>query len=237
MFSIKELVTASKTNQDGYLKTVSIVNMMQDCSQMWMQSEPTLGKFFSENNISQLLVSRQIDIQRRPQYGENLTITTSVFEIRNFFGYRNTIIYDEQNKACITSWSMGAFVNMTTHKMSKIPSNIFDSLKIDKKIPMDYLDRKITVPDSHFAPSQPVAVLMNDIDMNHHMNNAQYIRIAAEFIPTDFYFNRLRIEYKKPAQKGELIHPSIKIEGQTLFILLLDDKDQPYATVEFSKIG
>ena len=235
MFSIKELVTASKTDRNGSLKTVSIINMMQDCSQIWLQSEQILDKYFSENNISQLLVSRQVDILRIPRYGEELTITTSVYEFRNYFGFRNTVIYDEQHNACITSWSMGAFVDMSTNKMAKIPNDIFETVLLDDKIPMEYLDRKITIPTSDSSISQAITVLMNDIDMNHHMNNAQYIRIATEFIPTDFSFDRMRIEYKKPAKEGELIYPSIIKEGNILFVLLSDDKNQAYAVVEFSK--
>ena len=235
MFSISELVTTSKTNEKGILKTTAIMNMMQDCSQMWMQSEPQLEKYFIQNNISQLLVSRQINILRRPQYGEKLTTTTSVFDFRSFFGYRNTVIYDEQNKACLISWSMGAFVDMSTNRMTKIPDRIFDTMTLDDKIDMQYLNRKIIIPDCKVSKMQPVHVLINDIDMNHHMNNAQYVRVATEYVPADFSYDRLRIEYKKPAKEGELIYPCLKKVENTLYVLLLDDKNQPFAVVEFSK--
>lgn len=235
MFSLSELVTTSKTNQDGYLNTVSIANMMQDCSQMWMQSEPSLEEYFFKNNISQLLVFRQIDIIRRPKYGEKLTTTTSVFDFRSFFGYRNTVIYDEKGHPCIVSWSMGAFVDMSINRMTKIPDDIFDTMQIDDKVSMEYLDRKIVIPECETSKMQPIHVLRNDIDMNHHMNNAQYVRIATEFVPSDFCFDRMRIEYKKPAKEGDLIYPSIRKLGNILFVLLLDEKNQPYAIVEFSK--
>ena len=40
--------------------------MMQDCSEMWIDSEPVLKRFFEERGSTQLLVSRQVEIVRVP---------------------------------------------------------------------------------------------------------------------------------------------------------------------------
>jgi FHS family L-fucose permease-like MFS transporter len=41
------------------------------------------------------LVSRQLDIVRRPEQNEKLTVKTWTYELKRMYGYRNTVIYDE----------------------------------------------------------------------------------------------------------------------------------------------
>lgn len=235
MFSLNELVTASKTDENNKLKTVSMINLMQDCSQMWLQSENELNDYFNQNNISQLLVFRQLDILNRPVYGDRLKVSTSIFECRSAYGFRNTVIYNEQGDACIKSWSMGAFVSLDTNNLARIPKEILENVNMDEKVEMEYCDRKILLENCYSEKLLPVKVMRNDIDGNHHMNNAQYVRIAIECIPEDYDYNRLCIEYKRPAIKGNLIYPTLKIfNDKRIIVVLSDEKNQPYALLEFS---
>ena len=237
MFSIEEYVTASRTGENGKLKLVSMVDLMQDCSQLWMQSEPTLNQYFSDNNMSQLLVSRQLDIKRIPVYGEKLTTTTSIYECQSMYGFRNTVIYDEQHKPCVVSWSMGAFVSLSTNRMAKVPQDILTDMVMDEKIDMEYLDRKIVIPtDTKLESLDPFKVLKNDIDMNKHMNNAHYIRLAVEYLPDNYKPRRMRIEYKLPAKFGDEIYSSIlKMPNDKIYISLKNKSDKLYSVIEFSK--
>lgn len=237
MFSLEEYVTSSRTDDRGRLKLVSAVDMMQDCSQLWMKSEPVMERYFNTNNMAQLLASRQIDILRMPVYGERLTITTSVFEVQNFLGYRNTVVYDAEHKPCIVSWSTGAFVCLSNSRLTKIPPEISANIVYDKKIEMEYMDRKINIPDGEKTILLPVQVMKNDIDMNRHMNNAQYVRVAMEFLPEDFSVDRLRIEYKAPAVCGDLLYPQLIWNGDNqVYILLSDEKGQLHAIMEFNQL-
>lgn len=239
MFSLEEYVTASKTGEDGRLKLVSFIDLMQDCSQLWLLSEVEFHNYFKENNITQLLVSRQFDMLRVPLYGEKLTTTTSIYECKGLYGYRNTVVYDEQNKACAVSWSMGTFVSLTSNKMTKIPQEVLNTVTIDNKVDMEYLDRKINIPNyGNIQKLDPFKVLHNDIDMNKHMNNAQYIRLAIECLPDDFETKRLRIEYKLPAKKGDTIYPilSNSNDNKKIYISLNNDTGKAYAIIEFCKL-
>ncbi|MDR1748979.1 MAG: hypothetical protein LBR47_07950 [Spirochaetaceae bacterium] len=244
MYSLTERVCASHTNAEGALKFVSAVDMMQDCSQMWMESEPVFGQYFREHTITQILVSRQIDVNRMPRYGEKLLIQTSVYECRSFHGFRNTVIYDEANRPCLTSWSTGAFVSLDTERMAKIPGDIIDQVVIDPKVEMEYLDRKITLPgelpggtrrQAAEERKEAVAVKRHDIDFNRHMNNARYVQIAFELLPEDFIIERFRIEYKTPVKYGDTLHPKVIVpEEKNIFILLENGTGNLCCIMEFT---
>jgi acyl-CoA thioesterase FadM len=257
MYTVNQRVCASHTDAGGALKLVSALDMIQDCSQMWLESEPELDRFFRDNNIAQMLVSRQADIRRMPLYGEKLLVETRVYECKNFLGYRNTVIYDEQHNPCVVTWSVGAFVNLATGRPEKLPAPVLASVHYDPKFEMEYLGKKIALPElsttSGSTPAweklPPVPVKRNDIDFNRHMNNARYVQIAVDLLPPDFAISRFRIEYKTPAKYGDLLYPEIfcqpghsekpGLPGQagagTWFLLLNNGEEDPkaYTVMEF----
>ena len=63
MYSIDNIVTTSTCDKDGNLKLFSAFQMMQDCSEMWIDSEPMVKEFFEKSGMTQLLASRQGRVQ------------------------------------------------------------------------------------------------------------------------------------------------------------------------------
>jgi acyl-ACP thioesterase len=234
LYRVNQRVCASHTNGEGALKLVSALDMMQDCSQMWLESEPELGRFFGESGIAQMLVSRQADIRRMPVYGERLTVETRVYGCKGLLGYRNTVIYDEQGGPCVVSWSTGAFVNLETGRPEKLPAGIIAGLRFDPKFDMEYLGKKISLPEGPAEKLSALGVSRNDIDFNRHMNNARYVQIAVELLPGDFRPRRFRIEYKSPAKYGDSLYPERSAGEGVVFLRLNDAEGRPYAVMEFN---
>ena len=116
MYSLTYKVTTSTCDSEGKLKLYSALQMMQDCSEMWIDSEPGVKRYFAEQNMAQLLATRQVEIVRVPEFKEELTVTTSVYGMKPMFGFRNTFIYDAEGKPCYKTWSMGAFVDKVAGK-------------------------------------------------------------------------------------------------------------------------
>ena len=73
------------------------------------------------------------------------------------------------------------------------------------------------------------------IDTNEHVNNCQYIRMAADHLPEDFKVGQLRAEYKRQAVLDNVIIPEVYMtENKEAVVLNAEDKE-PYAVVEFTK--
>ena len=81
MYSLKYKVTTSTCDSEGRLKLYSALQMMQDCSEMWIDSEPEVKDYFLQQNMAQLLATRQVEIIRVPDYKEELTVTTSTCRV------------------------------------------------------------------------------------------------------------------------------------------------------------
>jgi len=242
MYSLKYRVTTSTCDSEGRLKLYSALQMMQDCSEMWIDSEPGVKQYFTEQNMAQLLAFRQVEVMRVPAYKEELTVTTSVYGMKPMFGFRNTFIYGADGKPCYRTWSMGAFVDKSNGKLKRVDDATIASMHLEPQLEMSYRDRRIKLPKAPVEQEKvneggvvldPVKVLRADIDYNRHMNNANYVRLAMEMLPADFEVRGLRVEYRVAAKLGDMLTPTVyQIDGG--FVVALSIGTEACAIIEFT---
>lgn len=233
MFTLEETVTTSRVDRNGELKLFAALQMMQDCSELWLDTEPAARDYFSRNGYAQLLASRQVEVVRVPAFGERLTCTTSVYECHESFGFRNTFIRDAQGLDCYRSWSMGAFVERATGRLIRIPERIIAMMTPEPRLDMNYGDRRIRVPATAGEQRRmECSVLRDDIDYNGHMNNAHYIRLALEVTEEDIRPTGLRVEFRRPVRLGDPLTVRLLAEEQTRYVEISGPAGQA-ALVEF----
>ena len=232
MYSLNYKVTTSTCDSDGKLKLYSALQMMQDCSEMWIDSEQGVKDYFEKENMAQLLASRQVEVIRRPSFKEELTVTTSVYGMKSMFGFRNTFIYDAEGLPCYRTWSMGAFVDKGTGKLKKVDDQTISTMLLEPKLDMNYKDRRIILPKEGGTVLAPVAVQRADIDYNKHVNNANYIRMAMELLPDGFEVKGLRVEYRVPAKLNDQLVPTVYQQDE-LFIVALNIGNDVSTIIEF----
>lgn len=223
MFEMERTVFCSHLGEGGVLRNSMLVDYLQDTSSKHLETHPVLGDFWEKEKCVMFLISRQVDILRRPVYGEKLKIRTRTYELNRMYGFRNTVIYGEDGEACVYSSAGGAFMSTETLKPMRVSAEIIKQVKTyDRLDKMEYLPRKIALPDTEPVLTSPVIIRKCDIDMNDHVNNARYLDIAEEFIDNCSAVKRMRIEYKQPVKKGDNITASVyKTDGCT--IVSLDD--------------
>ena len=232
MYTLNYKVTTSTCDSEGRLKLYSALQMMQDCSEMWIDSEPEVKSYFARENMAQLLASRQVEVLRVPSFKEELMVTTSVYEMKPMFGFRNTFIYDADGRPCYRTWSMGAFVDKVTGKLKRVDDAVANTLLIEPQLEMNYRDRRIILPKGEGESFAPIKVMRADIDYNRHVNNANYIRMAMELLPEDFEIKGLRVEYRVAAKLGDTLTPTVyRIDDG--FVIALSIGNEVSAIVEF----
>ena len=223
MYRIERTVGNSHVGADGTLTLGAAVDFMQDCCGFQLDHEKQLTEYFHENQITIFLISRQVNFHRPITYGEQVRIETSNGELR------------------ISSYAGGAFIDLKQMKATTIPKEIIATVPIDEKFSgMEYLPRKIRLPRDIVPEVMPaVKVCKAHIDINQHMNNSQYYRIAEEYLPEDFVIHTARCEYKEPASRGMLMIPQVShlekdgCENSVYVISLQEESGGVFANVEF----
>ena len=99
---------------------------------------------------------------------------------------------------------------------------------------MEYAPRKIAVPKD-CDPGEVFVVQQYQLDTNHHVNNCQYVRMAQQYLPKNFRIGQMRAEYRQQAKLHDTICPMVKCEDGKILVSLNDEKQAPYAVVEFTE--
>ena len=102
----------------------------------------------------------------------------------------------------------------------------------EPRLDMEYDEGKIALPES-MEEKDTFLIHEYHLDVNHHVNNGQYVQLAGDYLPEGFQIRQMRAEYKKSALLGDVIYPRLGRVEDRFVILLGDAKGAPYATVEF----
>ena len=239
MFTFKTKVRYSELSSDGIVRPEAIVNFLQDCTTFHSESLGASVAFYKSENKAWVLNAWQIEIKGDLKLGDEITVGTWPYEFAGAFGLRNFIIQDKDGNNIVEANTLWVFADIATGRPVKLTEDYTKYYTLEEKLDMDYVDRKIKLPEGVFGEVQkPVKIKKAFIDTNKHVNNSRYIECAAEYIPDGVKVKRIRAEYKKQARIDDTFYPTVynglDASGNGILCVCLNDENsKPYAVVEF----
>ena len=234
-YEMKRTVRCSQIGEDGMMRNSALVDFLQDCSLKHLENEPVMAPYFKQTGCIMFLISRQLDIIKKPKLDDSVTIKTWCYELNKLYGFRNTVIYGEDGEILVKSIAGGCFINSQTMRTMKVPQETIDRVKLEAKLEdIEYTSRKITLPDCEPQVFEPVKINRCFIDMNRHVNNARYLDITDEFLPDDAQIKRIRCEYKLPVQRNSIVIPNVYTSDNILTVDLTAPEGKSYAIAEYT---
>lgn len=235
IFEMKRTVRCSQIGEDGRMRLGALVDFLQDCSLKHLESEPVMAPYFKETGCIMFLISRQLDIVKKPKLDDKVTVKTWCYELGRLYGFRNTVIYDENGEILVKSIAGGCFIDSHTMRATKVPKETIDRVQLEAKLDdIEYLPRKIALPDCEPQVFEPVHISRCLIDMNSHVNNARYLDITDEYLPDSAVVSRVRCEYKMPVQRDSVVIPKVYKSGNIITVDLTDAGGKSYAAAEYT---
>lgn len=233
MYSFSTRVRYSEVDSDLRLSFPSIINYFQDCS-IFHSEDLGIGiDFLKQEHRVWLLNSWQIEILRFPQYGDRLQVNTWPYDFKSMFGYRNFTLTDETGTPLVVANSIWVFADTDTGRPVRPDPAYASRYGLEPPYPMECAPRKIELP-SEGTSFPPIPVSVAHLDSNNHVNNGQYVAMAAALLPGTDY-TKLRVEYKKAAQLGDIIYPRLTQTSDKCTVVLAAEDGTPYAVAEFIK--
>ena len=232
MYSFTSDIRFSEVDADKKLTLTSLINYFQDCTIFHSESLHAGFDYLEPRHRCWVLSSWQVVIHRLPSFGEHVIIGTWPYGFSSLSGDRNFILQNDSGETLVTANSFWVFTDTETGRPSKLEPDYVSMYPIEPPLSMEYASRKIPLPEA-YTEEAPFTVSRQHLDTNLHVNNAQYIRMAEDFLPEDFQVGEFRAEYKKSARLQDEIHPLISITENTCTIVLADAAHKPYTTVQF----
>lgn len=209
----------------------SIINYFQDCSTFQSEDLNVGLSYLEKRKKVWLLLSWNLQILKQASLGDYITVGTWPYAFKGFYGYRNFIMKDRNDKVIAVADSIWVYMDIESSCPIQVPDDN-GGYVLEAAYPMEHKGRKIALPRELDAyPSFPV--IKSNIDSYNHVNNGQYIKMAEEFLADDFVVSNMRVEYKRQALLGDIIYPSISHLDNKYLVLLANDEGKPFAVVEF----
>jgi len=238
MYKFDSRVRYSEVNSNGYLTIDALINYFQDCSTFQSEDAGIGIEYLAKENLAWVVNFWQVDIKRMPKLADEIVIGTMPYMLKGFMGYRNFFMDTKEGERLVVANSIWSLIDMKRALPSRITDIIHEGYELDEKLPMEYLDRKISFPqDGYTKTKEDVIIKQFHLDTNKHVNNGQYIKIALEGLDiADENVKRLRAEYKMQAHIGDVLKPvcnhRTEDNKQQYTISLDDTKDKPYCMVQ-----
>lgn len=232
MYSFTEKIRFSEVNAEKMLTLTSLINFFQDCTIFHSESLHAGFDYLEPRHRAWVLSSWQVVIHRLPKLGETVLIGTWPYSFSAISGDRNFVLQNENRENLVEANSFWVFTDTNTGRPTRMEPEYTAMYPIEPRLPMEYASRKIARPEN-YTEEPPFGVTKHHLDTNQHVNNAQYIRMAEDYLPSGFQVCEFRAEYKKSAKLKDSIYPLISHSGNICTIVLADAAHNPYTTVQF----
>lgn len=231
-YTFESKVRYSETDLERKLTIPAIINYFQDASTFQSEGFGLGIEYCEEHKKAWFLSSWQIVVERYPELGESIDISTWPTGFKGMLGDRNFILEDKEGN--ILAWANSLWIYMDLEKGRPTKPSKEDVARYGEGEPLDkeFAPRKIDVP-SELTMMEPFKVRKYQIDTNGHMNNCQYVAVAMEVLGGDKRFTQMRAEYKKSAVYGDVMIPKVAKEEDRVVVVLCDEGGKEYAVVEF----
>lgn len=231
MYEFRSRVRYSETDPKGKLSLTGIINYLQDCSTFQSEAVGLGLDYLNDRHQAWWLSSWQIVIDRYPCLGDEIRIGTWPYDFKGMYGYRNFYIRDMDGNYMVRANSIWfLFDTQAGRPIRAGEDQIRGYGGLEERIPMDYAPRRIALPEE-YEEGRPITVARCHLDTNRHVNNAQYVQIAGEYLPDGIKISELRVEYKKAAYLGDVLIPRISRIQEGYVVALSDSAGNPHAVV------
>lgn len=242
MHTFQSRVRYSEVTSSCLMDLYSVLNYFQDCSNFHSADAGAGIDYLRSRHRVWLLSSWQIEIVDFPKLFEHITVGTWPYDFKGFYGYRNFILYNDNEGHKVSAYANSVWFLMDTDTMKPVRIGPEDSgpYALEPAYPMEYAPRKITLPSAGAPfyeqlafPEIPVSRTL--LDSNNHVNNGEYVRLAESCLPEDFIIRGMRAEYRRAAVLGDRMHPVLMTspDGKLCYVALNDSSGQAFAVIEF----
>ena len=212
----KTHIRSSDIDFDKSLKPFALLNFFQDIAS---DNAERLGFGYSNiypKNLMWVLLKYRIEFYNYPVDIQDLIIRTEPRGYNKLFAYRNFEVQSGDNIIARAS-SMWSLVDISTLSIAKIEPNIDSPYFIKHEKNERDLDFEKIPQLERVDYEKEFEVRYNDIDVNMHANNGNYIIWALEPLPKDFRLKHklknIDMMFKKEIKIGEKLISDVQIKN------------------------
>ena len=225
MYKYNDKARYSLVDQKGNIPPHQILNFFQNCSSEQSEQVGKGVKYMMGLNKAWVLLGYQICIDRPIKYEEEIIVGTEPTGFRGFFGQRNYCIMDKEENYIVKADSLWTLIDMESREPVRITEEDFGGYTLGESFEGIKAKRKLRFT-SQGEKKGSFKVLNNYIDNNGHMNNANYLMLASEFLPNIEELTQINIAFIKEALLGQDMTVYVHNEEEGIGVCFKNDEGE-----------
>jgi acyl-ACP thioesterase len=221
------LIRSYETDRDGFLRIVTLWNILQDMADTHAENLGFGLSFCLKNNLTWFGTNYHVKINRLPKLHEEIIVRTWPSVKKKIGAVREFEVCDLSGKTLIVASSLWILIDVRQRKPVAIDKVLPDYQPLEERaLSSDF--SKISVPESAVRLATE-RVRFDDIDLNGHVNNAVYPLWATESMEASYRLahqpKEIEINYKKECLLGESVEINGSIENDTAVYRICSKND------------
>lgn len=179
-----------------------------------------------------LLMDWELEVKKRPVFGECIRVNTNAVSVGkpSFHCYRNFELFDETNEVFATATSKWVLFDGDKNKITKVNEDILELFHPEGD-PQEAESKLLKLQEPiNYESIYEYEVKREDLDVNNHMNNLNYLKLAYEALPDDVFFgeelDNLRIMYKKQIKLGEKVKCFYSKQDDGIYVTIKSEDEK-----------
>ena len=193
MYTFESRVRFSEVDHTETLTLPAVVNYFQDCSTFQSEELGQGADVLKKNGQAWILSAWQIEVDRYPRICEKLKIDTWATDFNGIYGNRNFRLRTEKDEVLAKANSIWVYMDIVKGRPVRPEPEVIAAYGTCPPLDMELVSRKIALP-KEVEEREAFPVLRHQIDVNHHVNNCQYIQMALEVLPECGHAKKIRVE-------------------------------------------
>lgn len=231
-YTLESRIRFSEVDHTRRITLPGIINYFQDCSTFQSESIGLGVTYLSEKKRAWVLSSWQTEVERYPQLGEEIVVSTWSTGFKGMLGNRNFCMKSREGELLACANSLWVYMDLERGRPARPDQKEVELYGVGQALDMKQMSRKVEIPEGA-SEALRFPVRKYHIDTNEHVNNCQYVQMAMEFVEGDREVRHFRAEYKKSAVYKDIIVPYIAEGENCTTVALCDTEGAPYAVTEF----
>lgn len=234
MYSFDSRIRFSETGVNGCLHFSGLLDYYQDCVTFHAHKVGLPHKVLAEKELAWVVMRWQAEMKKRPEIGKQVTVRTTPYRFGGFAGLRAFSMTGEDGEILSRADSMWAMINTRTGRPTRVTEEVSAPYGVGSAEPMDWKAPALE-KGAEYEEYEQTPVRREMLDVNGHVNNVWYLRLAEAMVKNSGEYTRLCIEYKRSAMPGDTLYIGIHSKENGVQADFCDRAGQPYAMVWFGK--
>lgn len=222
----KSFVGLREIGKDNKLSNKGILALLEDAGCKHSEMAGLGITNINETKKSWVILSWRVKVFYRPEFNTNLIVKTWSRKIDKLYAYRDYKIYDDKNSLIAIGTSKWILVDYDSGRIIKLTDELVRGYETEDIKVFDDEDEIKLDFDYEIKNRICYKITKSQIDLNHHLNNINYLDLATEILPESIdSYNYIQVLYKKQIMFGEEVYVYHCTSNNEAYILISDQED------------